>query len=66
LSNANLEGDGVFIPTLPKNGSLTFTITVHVDATSGSVTNGVFVVPPFGTFDPNLNNNVAYDTDTVQ
>ena len=66
LSNANLEGDGVFIPNLPVNGSLTFTITVHVDATSGSVTNGVFVVPPSGTVDPNLNNNVAYDTDQVQ
>ena len=49
LSIAALEAGTVVVPTLPSGGSLSFTVTVDVTATSGTVTNTVTATPPAGT-----------------
>lgn len=56
---------GVVIPTLPLNGTVTFTVTATVTATSGSVTNTATVTGPSGAIDPVASNDTASDTDTV-
>jgi uncharacterized repeat protein (TIGR01451 family) len=48
-TTALLEGAGVVIPTLPKNGTVTFTVTATVSAGSGTVKNSASVTPPSGT-----------------
>ena len=49
---AVLEGAGVVIPTLPKNGTVSFTVTADVTAGSGTVKNQASVTPPAGTSNP--------------
>ncbi|MBK6798616.1 MAG: DUF11 domain-containing protein [Acidobacteria bacterium] len=63
LSITNLEAGTVVVPTLPVGGSISFTITATVTATSGSVTNTFSAAPPAGTVDPSPAS--ASDTDTV-
>ncbi len=65
LNIANLETGTVIVPTLPASGSITFTITVNVTATSGTVTNIFSAAVPAGSLNPNLTNNAASDTDDV-
>src|SRR5439155_1196499 len=62
---ALMQGAGIVIPTLPSGGSVTFTLTESVTATSGSVTNTAFIVTPAGTSDPNAANNSQSDTDAI-
>ena len=57
--------NGLVIPTLPSGGSVTFTVTALVTATTGSVANTATVAAPAGTTDLNLANNAATDTDAV-
>ena len=45
---ALLQGAGIVIPTLPVEGSLTFSITARVTAYSGTVNNTARVTPPAG------------------
>ncbi len=48
------------------NGAATFALTATVLSTAtGSVVNAATVTPPTGVTDPNLNNNGANDTDTI-
>jgi len=63
---ALMQGAGIVIPTLPPGGSVTFTVkaTVAGNAT-GSITNTANVAAPVGVTDPNLSNNTATDTDTI-
>jgi len=56
---------GIAIPTLPSTGTLTFAITVTVDATSGSVANTATIAVPAGVTEIDLANNTATDTDTI-
>lgn len=65
LTVASLES-GATIPTLPPGGSLTFTVTATVAATSGSVTNVATIATPPGYTDTNAANNTAQDVDNVQ
>lgn len=52
--------------SLGVGGSATFAVTGTVDATAtGALTNGVTVSVPAGASDPNLANNSATDTDTI-
>jgi uncharacterized repeat protein (TIGR01451 family) len=62
---ALMQGAGIVIPTLPSGGSVTFTVTANVTATSGSITNTATIDPPSGTTDLSTGNNTAQDTDTV-
>jgi LPXTG-site transpeptidase (sortase) family protein len=63
MSIANLEAGTVQVPTLPSGGSISFTVTATVSATSGSVTNTFSATPPVGTTDPSPAS--VSDTDTV-
>jgi large repetitive protein len=63
MSIANLEAGTVVVPTLPGGGSISFTVTATVTATSGTVTNTFSATPPVGTTDPTP--ATASDTDTV-
>jgi uncharacterized repeat protein (TIGR01451 family) len=65
VTTALLEGAGVVIPTLPAAGTVTFTVTATVTASSGTVTNTATVTAPAGMNDPNSGNNAASDIDTV-
>ncbi len=56
---------GIAIPTLPTTGSLTFTITADVTASSGSVTNTAVVTAPTGVTEIDPANNTASDTDSI-
>jgi hypothetical protein len=62
---ADLTGTGIILPTLAPGQFYEILLTVNVTATSGTVTNTSTVTPPTSTIDPNLDNNVAIDTDTV-
>ena len=61
---AGLES-GLAIPALPSGGTVTFTVSALVTATTGSIVNTAIVAAPAGTTDPNPANNTATDTDTV-
>jgi LPXTG-site transpeptidase (sortase) family protein len=63
MNIANLEAGTVVVPTLPNGGSISFSLTVNVTATSGSVTNIFTATPPAGITDPTP--ATATDTDTV-
>jgi LPXTG-site transpeptidase (sortase) family protein len=60
-----LQGSGIVIPTLPNTGSLTFTLTGTVTASSGNIANTATVTPPSDVADPTPGNNSATDTDAV-
>jgi uncharacterized repeat protein (TIGR01451 family) len=62
---ALMQGAGIAIPTLPSGGSVTFTVSATVTATSGSVTNTATIAAPPGTTDLIAGNNTASDEDTV-
>jgi LruC domain-containing protein/uncharacterized repeat protein (TIGR01451 family) len=64
-SVAELQGDGIIIPTLPNGGSLTFTVNAIVTANKGTVSNTATITPPAGTTDPTPANTSSVDTDTV-
>jgi uncharacterized repeat protein (TIGR01451 family) len=63
LTIANLEAGTVSVPTWPVGGKITFTITVNVTATSGTMTNTASVTSPPGTLNPVTVS--ASDTDDV-
>ena len=63
MNIANLEAGTVVVPTLPSSGSISFSVTVNVTATSGSVANTFTATPPVGTTDPTP--ATVTDTDTV-
>lgn len=65
MTVAALEGAGLVAGALPSGGSLTFTVTASVTATTGSITNTATVAPPAGVTDPSAGNNAAADTDAV-
>ncbi len=65
LGIANLEAGTVVVPSLPANGSISFTVTATATTTPGSVTNTFTALPPSGTADSNYADNSASDTDTV-
>ncbi len=51
---------------LPSVGSVTFTLTGTVDpAVSGTLGNTAIITPPAGVIDPNTDNNLATDLDTL-
>jgi uncharacterized repeat protein (TIGR01451 family) len=63
---ALMQGTGIVIPTLPSGGSVTFSVTATVTATSGSIANVATITPPSGVTDPVAGNNSATDpADTV-
>ncbi|HEU0291727.1 MAG TPA: sortase [Anaerolineales bacterium] len=62
---AQLESGTFALPALASGQFYEITVTANVTATSGNVTNTATVTPPAGTSDPNQNDNVANDTDTV-
>jgi uncharacterized repeat protein (TIGR01451 family) len=61
---ALMQGAGIVIPTLPKDGSVTFTVTGTAD-TAAQIANVASVAAPAGTFDPSSQNSTAVDTDAV-
>jgi uncharacterized repeat protein (TIGR01451 family) len=63
---ALMQGTGIVIPTLPAGGSVAFTVkaTIAGNAT-GTISNTANIAAPAGVTDPNLGNNSATDTDTV-
>ena len=63
MNIANLEAGSVVVPTLPNGGSISFTVTATVTATSGTVANIFTATPPGGTTDPTP--ATVTDTDTV-
>ncbi|MBK9927935.1 MAG: DUF11 domain-containing protein [Anaerolineales bacterium] len=63
MNITNLEAGTVVVPTLPNGGSISFTVTVDVTATSGTVDNIFTATPPAGTTDPSP--ATVTDTDTV-
>lgn len=51
--------------TIPKNGSITYIVTVTLPAgLTGDLVNSAAISVPFGIQDPNLSNNSVSDTDT--
>ncbi len=63
---ALMQGAGIVVPTLPSGGSVTFTVNATVaNGATGSISNIAKVAAPAGVTDPNLANNSATDTDTV-
>src|ERR1019366_1946217 len=64
-SVAQLEGGAFALPTPAAGQTYGLSVSATVSATTGSVTNGATVAPPAGVTDPNLTNNDASDTDTV-
>ena len=62
---ADLISTGISLPTLASGQFYEIRLTANVTATSGTVANTATVLPPKDTIDPNLENNVATDTDTV-
>ena len=62
---ADLIGTGISLPTLTPGQFYEILLTVNITATSGTVTNTATVLPPKEPIDPNLENNVASDTDTI-
>ncbi len=62
---ALMTGSGIIIPTFPKGGSVTFSLTALVTAASGSVTDTANITAPAGITETNLTNNTASDTDTI-
>ena len=67
-SCAAATGSGNIATTvdLASGSSVTFTVTMAVDAaTTADITNTAVVVPPGGVTDPNPTNNSASDTDTM-
>ncbi len=62
---ADLTSTGISLPTLTSGQFYEIRLTASVTATSGTVTNTATVLPPKDTIDPDLENNVASDTDTV-
>ncbi|HVM70462.1 MAG TPA: hypothetical protein VMT91_01800, partial [Anaerolineales bacterium] len=65
LSIANLEAGTVAVPNLPNGGSISFTVTATISASSGSVTNTFSATPPAGVTDTYSVNNSASDTDII-
>jgi uncharacterized repeat protein (TIGR01451 family) len=65
VTAAAMQGAGITIPALPSGGTVTFTVTALVTATSGSVTNTATVTPPTGVADSAPGNNTSSDTDPV-
>ncbi|ANE42757.1 lectin-like domain-containing protein [Deinococcus puniceus] len=65
MSIANMQSaGGILIPTLPKNSSVTFTVTATVSAgATGNIANIATITLPTGFTDPTANNS-ATDTDT--
>ncbi len=63
MNIANLENGTVVVPTLPNGGSISFSVTVNVNAASGSVANIFTATPPVGTTDPTP--ATATDTNNV-
>ncbi len=61
---AGLQSPGIAIPSLPAGGSVTFTVTATISATSGSVTNTASIAPPAGVINSNPV-TTAQDEDTV-
>ena len=61
---ADLQGAGIVIPKLPAGGSVTFTVTAKITATSGNVTNTASVTPPPGVTNTNPV-TTASDTDSL-
>jgi len=61
-----MQGSGIVIPTLPANGSVTFTVSANVSSSaSGTVSNSASATPPAGTADLVSGNNTATDTDSA-
>ena len=60
-----MQAAGIVIPTLPSGGSVTFTVSATVTATSGARTNTATVAPPPGVNDPGLFSNSATDTNSI-
>jgi len=60
--NGNINNFSVDIPA---GGSVTFTVTATVTATSGTLSNTATVTPPNGVTDPTQSNNTATDTDSL-
>ena len=52
---------------MPNGSAITYKATGTVSASAyGSISDTTTVTAPNGVFDPNLNNNSATDTDTLQ
>ena len=63
---ALMQGAGIFVPTLPAGGSVTFTVNANVQSgATGSITNVATITAPAGVTDPTPGNNSATDVDTV-
>ncbi|MCE1252325.1 MAG: carboxypeptidase regulatory-like domain-containing protein, partial [Anaerolineae bacterium] len=62
-----MQGSGIVIPTLPNGGSVVFTVTASITASSGTVTNTATIDPPAGVTDPGgwAYPNSATDVDTL-
>ena len=64
LNVANLEAGTVIVPTLPNGGSISFTVTATVTASTGTVTNTFTAILPPNISDPTPP-ATASDTDPV-
>ena len=60
--NGNINNFSIDIPA---GGSVHFTVTATVTATSGTLSNTATVSVPNGITDPTQSNNTATDTDTL-
>jgi LPXTG-site transpeptidase (sortase) family protein len=65
MNIASLEAGTVVVPTLPSGGSISFTVTATVTATTGNVTNTFTATTPPGITDPTPADNTATDTDQI-